>query len=94
MGRNNHTVPIQTMLSKEEAAEHYMNINNGTLTEKSTFGFDLLESFPDLAKRRESEIRRKFDFEIIFSELLQQNPVLMLECIKHFLQLTNALLII
>ena len=82
------------MLSKEEAAEHYMNINNGTLTEKSTFGFDLLESFPDLAKRRESEIRRKFDFEIIFSELLQQNTVLMLECIKHFLQLTNALLII
>ena len=80
------------MLSKEEAAEHYMNINNGTLTEKSTFGFDLLESFPDLAKReRESEIRRKFDFEIIFSEVLQQNTVLMLECIKHFLQLTNAL---
>ena len=91
MERNNHTVPIQTMLSKEEVAEHYMNINNGTLTEKSTFGIDLLESFPDLAKRRESEIRRKFNFEIIFSEVLQQNTVLMLECIKHFLQLTNAL---
>ena len=94
MQQNNQIVPIQIMLTKEEAVEHYTNVNNGSLTEKSTFGRDLLDGFPDLAERRKVEIRRKFNFENIFSEILQQNTDSMLQCIQLFLQLTNALLIV
>ena len=78
---NNKTVPIQPLLTKEEAPDHCEIINRRSLTEKGMFESDPLELYPDLARKRETEIRRKYNFEMIFSEIQQQNTKPLILCI-------------
>ena len=88
---NNKAVPIDSLMSKEEAGEHYKNITNGRLTLWSEFGIDILEEFPELQNQREIEILKKCNFERIFSEIQQDKTENFLFCINLFVRVTNAL---
>ena len=94
MQSKNRTVQVQNIMTIDEAVEHYESINGNSLTLTSVFGTDLLAEYPELVKRRETEVLRKCNFEEIFSEIHQRNTQPFLFCIHLFQRVSNALLIV
>ena len=73
MAQNNKTIPVDELMSKERAAEHYRRVSTRQLTSMSIFRVDPLAEHTNLQIRRETEFSRKFSFKSIFSKIQQED---------------------
>ena len=84
-------MPVNQLMSKERAAEHYRRVTLRQLTSMSIFGVDTLADYTNLQIRRETELSRKFSFKSIFYKI-QQDILEFRFSIQFFLRVSFVLL--
>ena len=82
-----HPIDPNALLSTEDAYRHYTTFK-GKLTRVSRFGEDPLEGNPTYQKLRDENFLKFFDFNDIFTDVLQQGSKLQ-EAIVYLIELTN-----
>ena len=73
MAQNNKAVPVDQLMSKERAGEHYRRVTTRQLTSMIIFGVDPLAEYTNLQIRKETKFSRKFSFKSIFSKIQQKD---------------------
>ena len=92
MAQNNKAMPVDQLMSKERAAEHYRRVTTRQLTSMSIFGIDPLVEYTNLQIRRETKFSRKFSFKSIFSKIQQEDISEYRFSIQFFLRASFVLL--
>ena len=69
MAQNNKAMPVDQLMSKERAAEHYRRVTTIRLTSMIIIGVDPLAEYTNLQIRRETKFSRKFSYKSIFSKI-------------------------
>ena len=90
--QNNKEMPVDQLMSKERAAEHYRRVTTRLLTSMSIFGVDRLAEYTNLQIRRETKFSRKFSFKSIFSKIQQEDILEFRFSIQFFLRVSFVLL--
>lgn len=73
MAQNNRTIPVDQLMIKQSAAEHYRRVSMRQLISMSVFGVDLLVVYTNFEIGRETKFSWKFSFKGTFSKIQQEN---------------------
>ena len=92
MAQNNKAMPVDQLLSKERAGEHYRRVTTRPLTSMIIFGVDPLAEYTNLQIRKETKFSRKFSFKSIFSKIQQEDILEFRFSIQFFLRVSFVLL--
>ena len=92
MVQNNKAMPVDQLMSKERAVEHFRRVTTRQLTSMSIFGVDPSAEYTNLQIRRETKFSRKFSFKSIFSKIQQEDILEFRFSIQFFLRLSFVLL--
>ena len=92
MAQNNKAMPVDQLMSKERAGEHYRRVTTRPLTSMIIFGVDPLAEYTNLQIRKETKFSRKFSFKSIFSKIQQKDISKYGFSIQFFLRASFVLL--
>ena len=84
-------ISSENIPDENDAKEMYEKVYHGKITEERDFGIDLLEGYPHLQERRNSEFLRKHQVDNIYKETVNERPGALRAALLEHINLTGIL---
>ena len=83
--RNKKVVSVHTLMTTEDAVQHYRSVTGNQLKQKSCFGIDVLDSYHDLQEIRRREVETMIgSFSDVFHKVVNGDKQIFHDAIDCF----------